>query len=494
MGLILSACAPKVPNEPPAATMSPISSPLLGSTMAWVDGSTLVYIPMIQADLYSPCDASGVCAARLDVVTTTVGQQTAAGSGVWVTLNPINNYQFSLCVQAGDCKPPTTAAYDDPSKETAPVSIVGSASIGPDHSAGYCAWIGGRVPTDAEIAAMGDASVHTALGGTDLIGNLHCVVDDPLPRPMYFQTSPYYEPGTSMTEMLAQPSGNHTFCQGSQSFATLDLTLPLNHSIQSINGDGHTQCSQVAGGRILCGGVGGSNPQVDVKMQCNERGVFGCQPGSDLQTAGCSNNMHTGAIAGMDDWEMGSNGALIPVNGHQLPNGAWTAPITHPMHLINGVMVVESLPSNGLPVNGLPGNGAPSNGIPSNGANSNGALLPAVCPVGFFSDSSASTCTSLGAPVTTCLDGFTYDPATKTCKSAKAGGNYPGCPMGQLFDPSSGVCDAHTQIVSGTELIHTQSFKFNLLDCSQTRKKNSSGDSSTGGPSGGVPGCIANCP
>ena len=341
---------------------------------------------------------------------------------------------------------------------------------------------------------MGDASVHTALGGADLIGKVHCAVDDPRPRPQYFQTSPYYDASTSMAEMLAKPTGNQTFCQNGQGNATLDLALPANHSIQSVNGDGHTKCQQVGSNRILCGGDPGANPQIDVGLLCDAQGVFDCQPGSVLQSAACSNNMHPGAIAGMDDWEMDSNGALMPVNGHQLPNGAFTGPITHPLHLLNGVMVGQSLPGNALPSNGAPGNGAPINGLPGNGSPGNGApgnglLLPAVCPVGLFADGAAANCVSLGPSQPTCPDGFTFDGTTKTCKATKADGNYPGCPVGQLFDPSTGACDAHTQIVSATELIHTQTFQFNLPDC--TKKTKTGQDTGTGA---GTIICLKNCP
>ncbi len=45
--------------------------------------------------------------------------------------------------------------------------------------------------------------------------------------------------------------------------------------------------------------------------------------------AHCAINIHAGAIADMDDWEMDVNGRLMPVSGHQLANGAWNGPITH---------------------------------------------------------------------------------------------------------------------------------------------------------------------
>ena len=492
IGLMLTACAPKAP--PAAATTAPlVSAPQLGSTMAWVDGSTLVYIPMPVAREDSSCDPSGLCNARLDIRPSGLQPQAGAGGGVWLTENPISKYQFSLCVQAGDCQNPSSS---DPAGVFVPID-----DVGPEGSPAYCGWIGGRLPTDAEMAAMGDGSVRTALGGIDLTGGVHCLVDNPRPRPMYSQTSPYYDLSTSMAKMLAQPAGNETFCQGDKSYATLDLAVPPDHSIESVTGDGNTQCSLLEGGRILCGGDAGSSPQVEVGVQCTAQGVFGRQPGSELVNAVYSNNIHAEAIAGMDDWEMDSNGALVPVSLQQLPDGAWTGPITQPMHLINGVMVVQTLSGNtmssnnlagnnlagnGLASNNLAGNGLATNDLSSSGLSSEGAagngapeigeLLPAVCPVGFYSDSSAASCTSLGPSEPICLDGFSFDAPTKTCRSEQPDGNYPGCPAGKLFDPSTGACDAHTQVVSATQLIHTQSFQFNLPDCTRSREKDPSRD------------------
>ena len=147
---------------------------------------------------------------------------------------------------------------------------------------------------------------------------------------------------------------------------------------------------------------------------------------------------------------------------------------------------------NGLGANGAGANGAGANGAGANGIALDSALVPAVCPVGFFADKAGSSCTSLGPSEPQCLDGFAFDAATKTCRAQKADGNYPGCPAGQLLDPSTGACDFETQIVSATELIHTQAFQVNLPDCS-TAKKNG-GDGSNGNSGSGTIVCLKNCP
>ena len=83
----------------------------------------------------------------------------------------------------------------------------------------------------------------------------------------------------------------------------------------------------------------------------------------------------------------------------------------------------------------------------------------------------ATTCSSLGASEPTCLGGFAFDDATKTCMSAEADGNYPGCPAGQILDPSTGMCDPHTSFASATGLHHVQVLQVSLPDCEDGPEK-----------------------
>jgi hypothetical protein len=266
---------------------------------------------------------------------------------------------------------------------------------------------------------------------------------------MYFQTSPFYTPGTSMEAMHAQPEGSETFCKGGQAYQILSLTIPEYHSIESVVGTGDGRCEQVDAHRVICGGASNSSPQVEVGLLCNGFEAIQCQPGSQLGATGCGNNMVD--AAGMQDFHMDANGALVPLNGQQLPDGALTGGVFQNLQLVNGGLlpaVQKSLSS---------GDGAPTIG----------GLLPAVCPVGFYSDNGATACTSLGSSEPTCLDGFAFDDATKTCTSAETEGNYPGCPAGQIFDPSTGLCDTQTSFVSATELHHIQVLQVSLPDCSE---------------------------
>jgi hypothetical protein len=93
-----------------------------------------------------------------------------------------------------------------------------------------------------------------------------------------------------------------------------------------------------------------------------------------------------------------------------------------------------------------------------------------VCPQGYYFDAGLQGCTSLGPAEPTCLDGYHFSGDGRICESDQPNGKYPGCPAGQIFDPSTGMCDAQTTIVSITQLVHTQSFQLNLPDCSIKKK------------------------
>jgi len=430
------------PAKSPAAGLS---GPRGGTLMAWVDGSTLVFIP------------------------DTGGQDNNGVKGFWITLNPISNYQFSLCVQAGKCKPPTDPTslkdYNDPMKENLPVGIVGPDIVGPDHSAGYCEWLTGRAGTGAETVKFADGSVHSFNGG------VFCVFDHPLPLPQFTKTSPYYDPSVPMEDMSLKILRTEQFCQNKQGSQTVDLQLDKDTSIVSYSGDGKTSCQTVNGNRVVCSGSPNTNPQVEVGLLCDGFTGARCQIGSTFDGASCSNNMHGAKTKGMDDWEMNPHGVLVPTSGVQLPNGGFLGPITHPMIVIHGVMVAESLPGNGAPSNGLPSNGSSGNGASTNGS---GASINsgnvASCPQGFYFDNGAQGCASLGTLQTQCLDGYHFNNDTLTCEADKPNGNYPGCPTSQLLNPLTSQCDAISKMISPTSVMMYEALNISLPDCTVIHK------------------------
>lgn len=480
--LVWSGCDESTPTltEASPSNLPQFSGPKEGSLMAMGDGSVLVFIPSPDG-----VDSNGQ-------------------KGFWITLNAISNYQFSLCVQAGHCKAPTDptalADFDDKTKIDLPVSIIGPDIVGPDRSAGYCGWAGGRAPTDAEIKAFGDGSVrgfadgsvrgfadgsvHTFGAGEagiqdDTVRGVHCVFDQPLPAPQFFGMSPYYDPAQPMESMVPEVSKSVQFCQDKQGYQTLDFQLDDDERLFSVNGDGRTNCQQVNANRIVCYGESNANFQAEVGFQCDGARNLSCPAGSEFNGDGCSASSNFG----MDDWELNANGVLMPSNGTQLPAGGFLGPKVPNLVIIHGVMMVESLSLNSLPENGSSSNGLASNGNSTNGVNGDGrtAFQPLAfdCPTGFYFDDGAQACASLGAPQTECLSGFHFNGDGRACESDQENGNYPGCPKGELLNPLTGQCDANSQVLSSTSFVAYIPMQVQLPDC--TPKIKPAGGADEGG-------------
>jgi eukaryotic-like serine/threonine-protein kinase len=68
----------------------------------------------------------------------------------WMDKTEVTNGMYALCVQAGDCQPPTffsdpILSYKDPQNSRYPVNYVDWYS-----ASSYCQWAGARLPTEAE--------------------------------------------------------------------------------------------------------------------------------------------------------------------------------------------------------------------------------------------------------------------------------------------------------------------------------------------------------
>jgi formylglycine-generating enzyme required for sulfatase activity len=68
----------------------------------------------------------------------------------WIDKHEVSNAQYRICVDAGICSAPTTCdggrpTFDDPAKADHPVVCVSW-----DDAQAYAAWVGGRLPTEAE--------------------------------------------------------------------------------------------------------------------------------------------------------------------------------------------------------------------------------------------------------------------------------------------------------------------------------------------------------
>lgn len=154
--IILSACAaptpvvvvvtatPLPPTEAPVvieATSTPplvtvaLAGPQSGATMKWVDGSLLSYVAPSEFKMgYGGFD-SPEHAVTLD--------------GYWIQQTKVTNRMFAQCVAVGQCTVPTQElggpVYSNPVFANHPV-----VGVTWDQAQGYCSWVQGRLPTEAE--------------------------------------------------------------------------------------------------------------------------------------------------------------------------------------------------------------------------------------------------------------------------------------------------------------------------------------------------------
>ncbi len=509
VGALLAGCTGAAPQ---AADEAALSGPAAGTIMASIDGGLLVFVP----------DPNG---------TDNNGQM-----GFWMDIFPKTEYQYSLCVDAGVC-------IEIPEGDTSPVrSIItpldtiqsrtdGETDSGqgvppiitpdfllqnPEAQDEYCGWVQGHKPGEEQLVALwnmilnssdqagsggtgtglgglvdilenatgvdygnselGDGSVHTGIQDDtvrtgiqdDTVRGLHCTFDHPLPLHQFAHSSPYYDPSTAMANMPVPVSRSEAFCQNNIAYQTFDLELPADHTLASVNGDGQVECQQVNGNRIACFGGQGASPVVEAGLLCNGHQTLDCQPGAELGTAGCSNNIQSASVASNGNLGFDPPAPIVPSSFHQLPNGAMTMQLVQPMQFINGVITVRSQTSDQQSGNQYPFPG----------------VVSAICPQGFYMDGGLNGCTSLGPLQQECLTGYHLGSDGKTCEADQPDGNYPGCPAGQVFDPSAGSCDPSVTILSSTEHVHTQFFQLSLPKCDNNQP---GGGGSDGGSGGGCP-------
>ncbi len=147
--ILFVACTPTVTSQPATATFAPVpsdtaaptlvtynlSGPISGSTMTWMDGGTLVYIPAGEF-------AMGAQEADNP-------RHGVSLSPYWIHKTKVTNRMYALCVGVGVCsapKPvPGAAVYTDPTYSDHPV-----VGVDWERANAYCGWAGGRLPTEAE--------------------------------------------------------------------------------------------------------------------------------------------------------------------------------------------------------------------------------------------------------------------------------------------------------------------------------------------------------
>ena len=183
--IILAACAPvstpaptAAPTSAPTVTASPeatepptlvpvaLAGPQAGTTMVWMDGSQLAYVP--AGDF-----VMGMGAGHTP-------QKTVTLDGFWISITDVTNKMYAQCVASGNCAAPAlevgTPVYTNPDYGDYPV-----VGVTWDMASNYCQWAQGSLPTEAqwEKAARGQNSGVYPWGnydpGCDLLSSAGCL-------------------------------------------------------------------------------------------------------------------------------------------------------------------------------------------------------------------------------------------------------------------------------------------------------------------------------
>ncbi len=151
---------------PPVSTPDPVSPGHLGDT--WTrpaDGAVMVYVPAGEFSMglsdeglasllgvLAELDPEFSRAKWLDHLGEEQPAHLVRLDGFWIDLTEVSNAQYRQCVEAGDCQIPNDCdpgegkpIFGDRSKANHPVVCVDWYG-----AQDYCAWVGGRLPTEAE--------------------------------------------------------------------------------------------------------------------------------------------------------------------------------------------------------------------------------------------------------------------------------------------------------------------------------------------------------
>jgi formylglycine-generating enzyme required for sulfatase activity len=510
--LIVGACSPSTPaptpvpptvsapTPVPSATVAPtlvpaaLAGPQAGTSMTWVDGALMVYVPAGEFTMGTGVGNTPEKAVYLD--------------GYWISSTDVTNKMYAQCIATGNCAPPAqelgVPVYSNPAYGDFPV-----VGVTWDMASNYCTWVQGALPTEAqwEKAARGDsgnpfpwgnqapscslvnfkgcvghssstldyADGRSNYGAFDMAGNVFQWVNDFYDERAY-DSMPDRNPtgpaagdshvlrGSSFeTEPALLPSGIRHF--GGAGFHSAELGFrcvvdqpkvlapfcQLSSYVPTGAGPSGSTCEtpQIAAVHNYCSGKAGyatvqipsgSTYSIDVKdYSCTDAVVNGQRivtcSGPDNSTGKLTvcNSACSGAP--------GQTGASVVCDpGYQLDastNACKYAPVDS-QPTVSGCPVGFNLIQRG------------DAKICAVGRNQNG-----LCPTGTYFDGQYGACVSasggadvpygINAPQLAsqafqgCALGYTYDSGFQCCQ-ATAGGAYPGCPLGFAFDSSRNTC------------------------------------------------------
>jgi formylglycine-generating enzyme required for sulfatase activity len=150
LGLGLETATPNatpMPPTPPPAAPTPDAS---GTWTRPVDGAVMVYVPAGEFLMGSSASDIDALLARCSDCTREEfakeqPQHTVFLDGFWIDRTEVTNAQYSACMEAGACREPECWDDEDVNAPEQPVACVSWFD-----AQDYAAWVGGRLPTEAE--------------------------------------------------------------------------------------------------------------------------------------------------------------------------------------------------------------------------------------------------------------------------------------------------------------------------------------------------------
>lgn len=361
----------------------------------------------------------------------------------------------------------------------------------------------------------------------EIMPGFRCVIDAPHLMAVACQTSAFYLNGPpAETDHVVTQAGQ--FCQTGVGYVTLDISIPDGENLQSIKGDcevigeNRVLCSSQsdlngngealilvngllpavqreglpASGQMQC--LPGYKANSDSPTQCsfgellpavqNDSGFTTAQlQSSNDQIAGqvslvtyqpnpmqsanldqiCPDPL-TLALDGSGDCVYKIRGYDIArANDCEAAGGVWI--VVHESDGSVNEYCELAPPSDGGVVWGPRVDGSCSLGgrpLFQNGIVSGCAPNIFIgCPVGTYFNKARGLCVSAGQLTLDSLAGFHFDEIFHCSKSDLPSGHYPGCPLGQAYDPSTDSCDFKNIHVDEGKVLQSVQFNFNAPSC-----------------------------
>jgi formylglycine-generating enzyme required for sulfatase activity len=516
--------ATPLPSPEPSPTVAPslapaaLAGPQTGSSMTWLDGEDMVYVPAGEFTMGTGVGSTPEKQVYLD--------------GFWIYSTEVTNKMYAQCVTTGNCAAPAqevgAPVYTNPQYGDFPV-----VGVTWDMASNYCAWAKADLPTEAqwEKAARGpDSSPYpwginapscSLLNFKGCLGHTSGVIDYSDGRSPYgafdmagnvFEwVKDFYDEHAYDSMPSSNPTGpasGTTHVVRSSSYET-EASLVLSGVRHPANTTYHSadlgfRCA-VATPAVLAPfcqlssyvptGAGPSTGTCELPETGVQRNYCSAQLGYATITipSGASYRITAPGYSCSDAIVNGER--LLTCNGPDDSSGKVTVCNTacSGAPTETGAPIVcdpgyeldpTSLACNYSPVSAQPDvAGCPpgynliqrgDQQICAVGRNQNGQ-----CPIGTYFDGQYGACVSpaAGADVPYgiedptlasqvyqgCAAGYNYDPSYQCCQ-ANAGGAYPGCPVGFVFDSTQQTCVPQQISVSSPGCVSVQ---LNIARCTQ---------------------------